>query len=991
MLHALHGFNHFKSFGGNQYCNFGGAVKYNSPTGFGNWSENPKITGSLQNHIEVILSDSRFRLPVNSTYRANWRRANFSNPPAEPSVESVYYIGTYPNGSLQRYKEGGNWEGVSDSEIPSWNDYPHVSDELWGENEAGIELFLKVHGAYDWYFDMEHRYTPTNMMRNALRDSVDPYIVSNPPSESALWAQWDLIPDGGTLRRGLRYTCGRYNPFMAANHAGSDLDFRKEPWSPNFISPYGFAMNRYGSYDMPCKWFGARTNTIPAINKFDEQFMDLTPFTNQGIQWLAEHPYKKGIVVHNSGISYYAKQDITNITDPPASNNQYEKIPIDTFTTPGNRENGEIVENWNPNVQVGWMLHLCDSTNDKISYDPAKMKSVYILDVKVIETENKTYITVSDTINKGTVNNSNYFVKAGWSRDICTRHDGCGATWSYDETRTITYKIHYQCQPELLLDLKDLLDFAIYKDVSLSRDVVSIVSNGTDGSGGKYGTVSVGKAISICQALVNKWISLYGNKPNEAADLIHWSDGSILVNGQYPEDENAYHVGSLFRGSNFQAGTGIFTPSYFMVINAYYYACCIRYYWPDAVKNAPKTVLQKVAVTEQKQIYAKSCASGESPDDIEEYGPLVFDQSCSVGSLVLNNRIVSRDAETLKTHYSYVPLSTSGIWYKCQPTNLYPYAVHTGKGGLVGTPHTTVSGDAYMNMALASSGENVVMILDWEDVPESFFTENFFHIDVPRVLQLDNNPPRPDPPVHHYDPYTKLKYILPYDLLSVEQQDAVKQWSLDLFGEGYEYQAGEQAYVNMNGKKQLFTAKNYIAQSTIMPMNDPDNWTWEMPWVELHLYGESCLCKDYEASDPVKYRLVCKEDGTLSTEYTPERKKDLLLKTIELDIKEAVLSGSPATILNSIEYEIWVQDHNPPYPKDKLLLYNGVLYRVIADPVVTNINSAPDVNTVDYIKCKLIIPIADVSDWYVGDMLEILGTPFLNRVKPIISKGSTFV
>ncbi|MEN6384789.1 MAG: hypothetical protein ABFD79_06290 [Phycisphaerales bacterium] len=82
----------------------------------------------------------------------------------------------------------------------------------------------------------------------------------------------------------------------------------------------------------------------------------------------------------------------------------------------------------------------------------------------------------------------------------------------------------------------------------------------------------------------------------------------------------------------------------------------------------------------------------------------------------------------------------------------------------------------------------------------------------------------------------------------------------------------------------------------------------------------------------------------------------------------------------------------PALSKDKLLLHNSVLYRVIADLVVTNIHAAPDSRfSPDHVKCKLIIPIADVSGWCVGTVLEILGTPHLDKVKPIIFIGSNFV
>ena len=67
------------------------------------------------------------------------------------------------------------------------------------------------------------------------------------------------------------------------------------------------------------------------------------------------------------------------------------------------------------------------------------------------------------------------------------------------------------------------------------------------------------------------------------------------------------------------------------------------------------------------------------------------------------------------------------------------------------------------------------------------------------------------------------------------------------------------------------------------------------------------------------------------------------------------------------------------------------MYRVIADPCVTNTTSSPDNNSTDYVKCKLIIPLANTTGWYVDDIIETLGTPVFDGVRPTIYVGSDFI
>ncbi|MFA5291957.1 MAG: hypothetical protein WC496_02870 [Phycisphaerae bacterium] len=483
----------------------------------------------------------------------------------------------------------------------------------------------------------------------------------------------------------------------------------------------------------------------------------------------------------------------------------------------------------------------------------------------------------------------------GFNPKIAERHDPSYIGFTENEDDSFTCELHYDINPQVYVDMRDLLDLAMYKDVSVTKQIVSVLANGTDSSGGKFGTDSVGEAIAVCKKVLGSWMGLYNSDFSLGAPLYIWSEGSVLPYGEYPEDPEAYTVGSITMGATLQVGTTIGIPSYFMIVNAYYYATFIRYSWPDELKIAPKTILQKVIQTEIRQSFPTSCPSGEG--GVEAYGPVVFGQSCSVGSLSLTNKIVAEDAVSLKRYHYSTPMETDGKWYKCEPTNLFPYAVHAGEGGLVGTPHTTVSGGADMNIALVGVGEGIVVVLDWEsNVPLSFFRDTFLHIDAPRALVQDTKAPRPNPPVAERDPYAYLKYVLPYDLL-YPNDDGVKWVS------GAAVNENEVRWLWYNGKKQVFTAKNNIVNTTIKPKNNPDEWEWNLPYSELRLNGLCCVCWDYEASNPVRYKMICAENEELDTEWELEREKDILLETLLLvidDITEGEAAIRPSGTITQI-------------------------------------------------------------------------------------------
>lgn len=115
----------------NQYF-VDGALPFNNP-------ENPwyskKICDSFQAVIEHIASSNSLHWKVNATYITNWNSV-------------------YPD---------NQWD-LAKAECQH---YPPVSDEFWGCNGSGFELFLSELGEdyYDWYYDPGYHYVPASIVR----------------------------------------------------------------------------------------------------------------------------------------------------------------------------------------------------------------------------------------------------------------------------------------------------------------------------------------------------------------------------------------------------------------------------------------------------------------------------------------------------------------------------------------------------------------------------------------------------------------------------------------------------------------------------------------------------------------------------------------------------------------------------------------------------------------------------------------------------------
>ena len=938
----LDGFNKYKSFDGNQYINYGNLIERNSPASVGNWSANDKVDGSLQSNVEIIMNDNALKLPANGTYTQNWMRLYFSDPPAEPSVGSIYYV----NGSLQRKTETG-WEGVSVHELSSWPEYPNVNDECWGTAESGLRTYL-VHKykKYDWAYNMDTatRYYPFNIIHSLYTQCIDPYDPNNPPSESALMEQWNLHHDGDYFET-FKFGCGRVRPFMRAQERGLPTHY-KDSWNPSF-APYGYPIIAGNIVYDSSKWFAPRTNDRPRLDEFDDKFVAIVPF-EEGLPWLEDMPYKKWTVRIDAGKSYFAKTDIAgSVVSPGNDSTNWQRCKIYAFAING--ENRFNNADDSQNIKVGWILHLFNMNGGSypqiVSNDPDAMKCVHVLDIRYDSENNRTIVTVSDTINIGTQENF-YFTRAGWSKEICERHDASAADYTMSENGELSFTLRYEVKLEALLDLYDLLEFAIYHQAWPNLQIIN--GDFHKPTSRQEGTLNMGGVIS-------EQISLL--KAAMSKNPLEWPSGGYANPSVGGTDTQAEDTTPEFELKEVWSNrSGLATAMR-----------CLA--WNPPLNGLPSSINVKLGIE----------------DVLDEYDMLT---SQTAGGL--STRFVKKP-EDVKWRYTYINLGVGNeSFYKLIPTvfnykKVISWAEFRSNGWYIDW-----FGGANLGTLLFDVSD-VWVTMDYDIVPVKFFDPTFYYTVGPRLLQIDNKPPRPDPPVHRYNPFAKLKYILPYYLLTPRQREEIEAWHYDSEVGGNEYQAGDKVFQWMNGKHQLFTAKNYIAESIIPPMNDPDNWTWEKPWVELHINGESCLCTDYEDSNPVRYRMICNEDGNLSTDYIPQRQQDLLLKEIQLKLREVVLSGTPATILSNINYHIWQQDHEPAYTKGSLVLYDEKLYRVIADPCVTDTHSVPDsAFNPDYVKCKTVIPLA-TTEWSVGDIIESIGTVALDAVGPIIYIGDIFI
>lgn len=835
----LDGFNKFKSFPGNQYINYGNLLERNSPEG--NWSQNDKLDGSLHSGAEIVMNDNALRLPASSIYTRNWKRMNFSNPPAEPSVGSIYYIGTYPNGDLQRKTETG-WEGVSVEDIDSWPDYPFVNDECWGTAESGLRTFLvHKHQKYDWAYNMDThtKYYPFGLITEVFKQALDPFDPNNPPTESQLMDQWDMNHDGDYFET-FKYTCGRVRPFMRAQERGVPDNF-KDTWNPSF-SPYGYMP---GTYDMGCKWFAPLTKNRPTIEYFDDKFTAIVPF-EEGLPWLENMPYKKWDVRTDNGKAYFAKNDVAASQVSPANVPEtWQRCKVYSFAING--ENRFNNADQAMNIKDGWMLHLFNMNGSSypeiVSNDPDLMKCVYVLDTRYDTENNRTIVTVSDTINIGTQENS-YFTKAGWSKEICQRHDASAADYTMNANGELSYTLKYEVKLEALLDLYDLLEFAIYLSANPNLELIQgSFHNSTTVCDGSNIANAANQQNALIKAAMEQnplqWPTTYYSNPGV-------SGRDLLCVGTDPGDEYEEVMSNR---------VGLATAMR-----------CLS--WNPPLAELPSNIEVRISIE----------------DMLDDYDMLTSQTAGGISTRF------ARKPEDVKWRYKFIELVVgSESFFKLIP-EVFNYKTVISWAEFQSTGYyIDYIGGAHVGRLIFDT-DNVFVVQNYNLVPMRFFEPTFYYTVGPRVLQIDNKPPRPNPPVANENPQAYLKYIMPFDLLTQSQQNSAIEWEKEST-----YNQGDLVWRWYNGRKHLFTVLNFIAVSDTKPLNDPTNFQWHVPYVELRVTSTCCNLTDYEASNPVKYWFSCQQDTSFNTtsglpNWLVLQKADVLLRTVNLDISD--LTGS---------------------------------------------------------------------------------------------------
>lgn len=861
---------------GNQFCNFGGQILQNVPASLteAGWLINPNNNGSLQSAINMILSDSSIRYPATAAFKTNWRKLYFDTTPTT-SIGAIYYDSV--NDVLKRCTAttpSYTYENVADDEIEYYDAYPSVSHACWGLNEAGIELFLTLLTRFDWVFQNSYNYIPAGICFEAEKTHNGDNGGTAPfPTVADILTDWNCSNTAGTWRKTHQHTLGR-SKWMRSQEM-DEPEHYKDTFAPDladgrFTCLIGDSDGATGEgLEAEGRWFGGYTIDMPTIDYFDGKFEDITAVaeTETGSQWYADIAYKKWTVVFDDGVTYWAKQDITDTTNAPASNSQFEPVKY-SFYISGNRETNATES---LNLKVGWMVHLFNMDGESypaISESADDIKAPYILRVRYDSVNDRTYVTVSDTVFVGSsLSEAGYFSKIGWNREISLRHDGFAVDFNLDTNGSMEYQVYYKLNPQLLIDAYDLLNLAIYKQVtapSKTEKRMQITSSYANSSGG-----SIDSAFGSALGLLSSQIGKVNDPDNWTSDNEAYIYGDIQYGwstSEYsgsPKIDTDFGAGELWQyGVKSSNGGGNYYAYAFKVLN-----------WDPPLKELPTKIWMTFTLQD-----VKMNASGSVPPDPQIY----FTQS----SGGMSTHLVASLSGNTKKYYNKGYAVVGGGWNIYRPENIWSQkyeSITDYGGGDYGKSWTSFEQLGVYEFKVEDSP--AMIQIDYEDVGEDFFVDNFVHIDVPRALVIDDKPPFPTP-IHHWQPYAELRYVLPYDL---ENPEDVTAWT-----SGLSSGTGDKVYVLFNRFKQLFIAKNNIVNTTINPINNPDEWEWQQPYVELHIIAESCVCKDREDSNPVKYSLLCAEDSSLNTEYTSLRQKDVTFNQISIALGQIAESTTAA-------------------------------------------------------------------------------------------------
>jgi hypothetical protein len=822
------------SFDGNQYCNYGGSVEYNSPVGQGYWTTNPKINGALQNHIESILSDKWFRLPADATYTANWKIKHHWADRVSPESPS---------------------DPVDID--PTWNDYPDVCDECWGFNESGIELFLSKLGKYDYFYQLgtAYQYIPDGLCLAAtvvegVRSGGSP---PNPTASEAL-AAWGCISEGaGNWRTTFRRSCGRPS-FMRSG----DLAMPKDIWKP--LVPGGETNIGDCPYASE-EWFGSWTAEIPDIMDCDTE--------------------QESIVGYVGDYSFKIAGDYTST------------------------------------LKIGYMVHIYMSDNSKLSVTASEMKSCYVHAIVFDGTH--TVVSVTDTVGS--------FDTVSWNPEISERHDPVEVLWERG-----TYTLKYRQDPQLLLDLYDLLNLCIYKDVAASVPTmgINIVAHGAvEGADSAAMAGFLANIVHVNMNLSEDWLdypdAILLNDPESQYYLDHPNETPPMYLA------NNWWTFSQIAGSSGLVGTYLDTvpQSCSFMYGAFYDASCFKVTFDESIKQKPDRVIIRLGIIPQRD-WNLGYITNDTGLPIDD----TFSQYTSLDEIGIANIIITKQGSGGDytwpgegiTHYKSAAVSKLNKWYLFRPTSLWTSTTYEFLLWDNSKLNRTF-GIASIPFSISGSISKVTIVLHFEDVPNSIYTSNFYHIDAPRVLIKDTMPPRPNPPTHAIDPEAYLKHELQVDhadsdvaAYSKEQEDSSEGYEVGtrvsylcefeeifeyvgrtpdwIFGEDSDgvYEVGDFVYyesllyINKTGNNTSTTPLHDLINWSYIPYAPPTNpdWLWIPDYFDIRIKGESCLCVDEENSNPVKYSFRCVEEESFNApdgipNWLVSREADIIVGTFECD------------------------------------------------------------------------------------------------------------
>lgn len=470
-------------------------------------------------------------------------------------------------------------------------------------------------------------------------------------------------------------------------------------------------------------------------------------------------------------------------------------------------------------LQAGWMIHLCTERDNTID----NVLPAYALSVVYDINSDTTKIVCSEMVGN--------YTKAGWNRQISLRHDGIGAEWQLagDE---MTYTISYYPTGELLLEVKNLLNLAIYHAVNLTFESRHF-NAGT--SYDLFTEAALDECSQLSSDRMQTILSAYTDDDIENEN----SSGDSESDETYSErwywvwytpyfDTGWYKINA----ENFGEQGICVTEQYndFSTYNRQIQGFAVKFTWEEQFSELPQIVNIRVRVAEESinwDHYIGVGQAGDYPGLDEAPFDFILPQTVKLGGITLENWLTETDEESeRRSRYTTMPMAIDNEWHTSFPDDhdmSVSYVDPYEEFEQLPFNYEMVIGEGSIPLKITTeeSTPTAFVTLDWESTLASVWERCFAnHIDAPRVLAADDKPPHPSPPVFHTSP---------------------------------------QAY---------FVFKPAVD-------DNPE-------YFELRVSGASCLCEDHEGSDPVKYKILCRENPGLDSDWSESRDVDLFIKEIAI-------------------------------------------------------------------------------------------------------------